>query len=113
MFSAAQKEVYIQDDAGKLFDAATGEPVAGAPPDDLDNVRINNRLRGAIDAALGRLTLLSKNPDTRYKAAQAVFKSHEASALPTLEKALAQETDPSVKRALEQARAAIVLNTPG
>jgi urea transport system permease protein len=113
MFSAAQKKVYIQDDASKLFDAATGVPVAGAPPDDLDTVRINNRLRGTIDAALGTLTLLSKNPDTRYKAAQAVFKSHEASALPTLDKAIAQETEPGVKRALEQARAAIVLNTPG
>ncbi len=113
MFSAAQKKVYIQDDASKLFDAATGVPVAGAPPDDLDTVRINNRLRGTIDAALGTLTLLSKDPDTRYKAAQAVFKSHEASALPTLDKAIAQEIEPGVKRALEQARAAIVLNTPG
>ena len=113
MFSAAQKKVYIQDDAGKLFDAASGAPSAGGPPDDLDTVRINNRLRGTIDAALGTLTLLSKNPDTRYKAAQAVFKSHEASALPTLEKAIAQETNAGVKRALEQARAAIVLNTAG
>jgi urea transport system permease protein len=113
MFSAAQKRVYIQDDAGKLFDAATGAPVAGTPPDDLDTVRINNRLRGTIDAALGTLTLLSSNPATRYAAAQAVFKSHEASALPTLDKAIARETDAGVKRALEQARAAIVLNTPG
>lgn len=113
MFSAAQKKVCIQDDAGKLFDAATGAIVAGAPPDDLDNVRINNRLRGTIEAALGTLTLLSSNPATRYAAAQAVFKSHEASALPTLDKAIARETDAAVKRALEQARAAIVLNTPG
>jgi urea transport system permease protein len=113
MLSAAQKKVYIQDDASKLYDAATGTPVAGVPPDDLDNVRINNRLRGTIDAALGTLTLLSKNPDTRYKAAQTVFKSHETSALPTLDKAIAQETNASVKRALEQARAAIVLNSPG
>jgi urea transport system permease protein len=113
MFSATQKKVYVQDDAGKLFDAATGAAVAGAPPDDLDTVRINNRLRGSIDAALGALTLLSKDPATRYAAAQAVFKSHAASALPTLDKAIAQETDASVKRALEQARAAIILNTPG
>ena len=58
MFSAAQKKVYIQDDAGKLFDVVTGAPIGGAPPDDLDTVRINNRLRGTIDAALGTLTLL-------------------------------------------------------
>jgi urea transport system permease protein len=112
MFSAAQKRVYVQDESGKLFDAATGQPVAGAPPDDLDNVRINNRLRGTIDSVLGTLTLLSKNSETRYKAAQAVFKSHESNALPTLEKAIAQETDSSVKAAMEQARAAILLNMP-
>ena len=66
MFSAEQKKVYIQDADGKLFDAATGEPVAGEPPADLDNVHLNNRVRGAIDAAVGQLTLLSHDPDKRY-----------------------------------------------
>jgi urea transport system permease protein len=113
MFSAEQKKVYIQDSAGKLFDAATGEAVAGEPPADLDNVHLNNRVRGALDAAVGQLTLLSRDPDKRYAAAQAVFKSRSASALPIVEKALAQETDNRVKVALEQARAAILLTTPG
>ncbi|HTV30731.1 MAG TPA: urea ABC transporter permease subunit UrtB [Xanthobacteraceae bacterium] len=113
MFSAEQKKVYIQDSAGKLFDAATGEAVAGEPPADLDNVHLNNRVRGALDAAVGQLTLLSHDPDKRYAAAQAVFKSRAAGALPTIEKAIAQETDNRVKTALEQARAAILLTTPG
>ena len=60
MFSAERKAVYIKDDSGKLTDAATGQPIAGDAPADLDNVRINNRLRGAIDAALGGLTLLGQ-----------------------------------------------------
>ena len=113
MFSAEQKKVYIQDAAGKLFDAATGEAVAGEPPADLDNVHLNNRVRGALDAAVGQLTLLSHDPDKRYAAAEAVFKSRSAGALPTVEKAMAQETDSRVKVALEQARAAILLTTPG
>ncbi len=113
MFSAEKKAVYIQDAAGKLFDAATGEPVAGEPPTDLDTVNINNRLRGAIDAALGQLTLLSSNPEKRYEAAQAVFKSRQAGALPTLETAIAKETDNRIKVVLEQARAAILLTTAG
>ncbi|HEX4042156.1 MAG TPA: urea ABC transporter permease subunit UrtB, partial [Xanthobacteraceae bacterium] len=113
MFSAEQKKVYIQDSAGKLFDAATGEAVAGEPPADLDNVHLNNRVRGALDAAVGQLTLLSRDRDKRYAAAEAVFKSRSAGALPTVEKALAQETDSRVKVALEQARAAILLTTPG
>jgi urea transport system permease protein len=112
MFSADRKAVYIRDDSGKLSDAATGQPVAGPPPDDLDTVEINNRLRGAIDAAMGALTLLSDNPATRYDAAGAIFKSRQASVLPTLDTALSKETDSRTKRALEQARAAILLSTP-
>jgi urea transport system permease protein len=110
MFSAEKKAVYIQDDAGNLTDAVTGQPVAGAPPDDLDNVKINNRLRGTIAAALGQLTLLSSDPQKRYDAAQAVFKSRAASALPAVEAALVKEPDSRIRLALEQARAAIVLN---
>jgi urea transport system permease protein len=113
MFSAGKKAVYVQDDAGNLTDAATGQKVSGGPPDDLDNVRINNRLRGTIAAALGQLTLLSSDPQKRYDAAQAVFKSRAASALPGVEAALGKETDGRIRSALEQARAAIVLNTPG
>ena len=110
MFSAERKAVYIQDETGKLTSAATGNPIAGDRPADLDNVRVNNRLRATIDAALGALTLFSSDPNTRYAAAQAVFKSRPVSALPAVEKALASETNSSVKRALEQAQAAIVLN---
>jgi urea transport system permease protein len=113
MFSAANKAVYIQDDAGKLFDAASGQPLGGAPPDDLDTVRLNNRLRGAIDAAVGQLTLLSRDPQKQYAAAQAVFKSRASRALPALEKAIAEAPDGRIKRVLEQARAAILLTTPG
>ena len=109
MFSAERKAVYIKDDADKLTVAATGQPAAGDPPADLDNVRINNRLRGAIDAALGGLTLLSHDPATRKDAAEAVFKSRDANALPRLEEAIEKEQDPRIKQALMQARAAIVL----
>jgi urea transport system permease protein len=111
MFSAEKKAVYIQDQDNNLFDAATGQTVPGDPPADLDNVHLNNRLRGTLDGALGALTLLSPDPGKRLDAAQAVFKSHQASALPTLEKALAKETDASVRRALEEARAAIILTS--
>ena len=82
MFSAERKAVYIQDDDGKLIDSATGQPVASDPPADLDTVRINNRVRGTIDAALGALTLMSPDPGKRLDAAEAVFKSRDQSALP-------------------------------
>jgi urea transport system permease protein len=110
MFSAERKTVYIKDDSGKLTDAATGKPIEGDAPADVDVVRLNNRLRGAIDAAMGGLTLLAKNPSTRYDAAQAVFKSRQAGVLPTLESAIAKEQDPGVKRAMMEARAGIILS---
>jgi urea transport system permease protein len=109
MFSAQEKRVYIKTKDDKLIDAATGQPVTVPPPEDIDTVIVNNRLRNVIDAALGGLTLMARDPSRRYAAAQAVFKSHEASALPALDKAIAQETDPRVKRSLQQARASVLL----
>jgi urea transport system permease protein len=110
MYSAEKKAVYIKSDSGKLTEAATGAPIAGEAPADLDTVRLNNRLRGAIDAALGGLTLLSSKPALRYEAAQSVFKSRRASALSTLESAIPKEQDPAVKRVMIEARAAILLS---
>jgi urea transport system permease protein len=109
LFSAQEKKVYYKDKADKLIDAATGAAVAGPEPADADKVRINNRLRRSIDAALGGLRLQASDPDRRFQAAQAVFKSREESALPALDAALAKEADPRVKRALTEARAAVVL----
>jgi urea transport system permease protein len=111
LFSAEKKAVYVKDASGKLTDAATGQPVDGTAPSDVDVVRLNNRLRGAIDAAMGGLTLLAKSASIRYDAAQAVFKSRQAGVLPTLETALAKEQDASVKRAMLEARAAIILSS--
>jgi urea transport system permease protein len=109
-FSAEAKRVFYEDKSGKLFDAATGRPLAGAAPADVDTVRVNNRVRRAIEAALGSLTLLAADPAKRLDAAQAVFKSKDAGALPALDQALAKEQDPRVARALREARAAVVLN---
>ena len=108
-FSAEQKAVYIKDPAGKLSAAATGAPIAGDGPADLAVVDINNRIRRAIDAAIGGLTLQVRDPDKRFDAAQAVFKSREENVLPAIEAALEKEADPRVKQALIEARAAIHL----
>jgi urea transport system permease protein len=109
MYSAAQKQVFYKDQSDKLIDAATGDPVSGKGPADIDSVHLNNRLRGLIDGVLGALTLLSPDPDKRFDAAQAVFKSKDKTALKTVETAIAKETDARVKRALSAARAAILL----
>jgi urea transport system permease protein len=102
------KKVYIKQADGKIIDAATGASV-DTLPDSASMVRLNNRLRRTVDAALGGLTLLSPDPATRITAAQSVFKSHEEIALPTVESALAKETNKTAKTALSEARAAILL----
>jgi len=108
-YSAEQKKVFIETGDGTLLDAATGKPVSGDPPADIDTVIVNNRLRNVIDAAIGGLTLMAADPSRRLEAAESVFKSRDAGALPALEKALEKETNPRVKTALQQAHAAVIL----
>jgi urea transport system permease protein len=107
MFHAESKTVFIKEKDGRLTNPATGEAAANAPAD-LGAVRVNNRVRRAIQAALGSLTLMAPDPGRRMAAAAAVFRSRDASALEAVDAALAKEADPRVKAALEQARAAIV-----
>ena len=107
LFDPATKKIYIREKSGRMLDASTGTE-AGAPAD-VKTVRLNNRMRRAVEAALGGLTLLSADSGKRYEAAQAVFKSRDAAALPALDAAIAKETSASLKRALIEARAAVVL----
>jgi urea transport system permease protein len=104
----ATRKVYIKDADGKVTDAVTGQAVASSFAN-LGNVRLNNRLRRSVEAAIGGLTLQSPDPERRLQAAQSVLKSRDANALATIEGALAKETDSAVKRAFIQARAAILL----
>jgi urea transport system permease protein len=52
---------------------------------------------------------MSPDPAVRLSAAEAVFKSRDAAALPTLDAALAKEQNPKIKKALTEARAAVLL----
>jgi urea transport system permease protein len=107
LFCGDDKRVYLRDKTGKLIDAASGAPAEAAAG--LKPVRINNRIRRSIEAALGGLTLLAADPGKRLEAAQAVFKSKDGKALPALEQAIGKETDAGIKRALEDAKAAVLL----
>jgi urea transport system permease protein len=109
LFSAESKRVFIREQPDRLIDAATGQPAVGPAPADLAPVRLNNRLRRTVEAALGGLTLMAPDPGKRLEAAQAVLRSKDANALPALDQAIAKETDARVKPALIEARAAVVL----
>lgn len=106
----ASSQVFIKAPSGGIIDADTGMEVQ--PPDNLKPIRVNNRVRRAIEAALGSLTLLSSDATTRLEASRAVFRSRDVNALPTLDQAIAQESVAKIKTALESSRAAIILNKP-
>ncbi|MGO9741854.1 MAG: urea ABC transporter permease subunit UrtB [Roseiarcus sp.] len=95
--------------SGDVYNARTNEKLSGVDASSFKTVRVNNALRSAIDAAVGSLTLANPDPQKRIEAAEAVFKSRDAKALPALEAQLARETDARAKSALEFARAAIIV----
>jgi urea transport system permease protein len=103
--------VYYKDAAGKLIDARTGAEVA-TPPANLKTARLNNRVRNTLEAALGAMTLMSPDPVKRRSAAEAVFRSRDATALPALLKARDAEKDADIASLLAQAAAAILIAKP-
>ena len=109
MVREADKAIVYKDASDKVFDARTGQAVTGDKAEGLRAVRVNNRVRRAVTAAIGSLSLLNPSADVRKKAAEAVFKSRDAGAIELLDGALAKETDSGVKTVMEQARAAAVL----
>jgi urea transport system permease protein len=110
LYVAPDGSLWIRQD-DDLFNARTGEKAA-EEPDDLKQVRVNNAVRRAAEAAMGSLDLFSPDPGTRAKAAEAVFTAREPAALAALNRALSQEKDSSVRTLMEQAHAAVVLAVP-
>jgi urea transport system permease protein len=109
-FYPESKRIFVRQ-GDIVVDAVTGTaaPIASA---DLRPVRLNNRLRRAIEAALGTLTLISSDPRQRLTAAQSIFRSRDEASLKALDLALSKETDPRVQRVMRQARAAVLLYKP-
>jgi urea transport system permease protein len=108
LFDPAEKTVFIKTAQGDLLDAKTGQNASPVDASQLKKVRLNNAVRRAIEASVGSMTLLALEPAVRLSAAEAVFKSRDAAALPALDQALAKESDATVKRAMVEARAAVV-----
>jgi urea transport system permease protein len=113
LYSNAEKHVVIAEPADggsyRLFDAIDRTSLGEASGDAVDKVRVNNRLRGAIAAAVSRLTLASDRRDDRLNAAREALKYRSSAAAPGLEKALEREKDPEIRAALATALAAIRL----
>ena len=92
----------LVSDATRLTDPVTGADVSGVAGDTADRIRVNNRLRGAIEGALGELTLFSSDPVARLAAAQDALRHPFADQAARLEKGIAAEKDPAIRAAMEQ-----------
>jgi urea transport system permease protein len=86
----------------RLSDAATGQELPDLAAAGLDRIIVNNRLRGAIDAALGALTLFSPDRDARLAAARDALRHRSAETAGLLEKALAAEQDSEVRGEMQR-----------
>jgi len=92
----------LVSDATKLNDPITGTAVSGVGADDVERIRVNNRLRSAIEGALGELTLFSPDATARLAAAQDALRHPSTDQAALLEKAIATEKDTAIKAAMEQ-----------
>jgi urea transport system permease protein len=112
----SKRRVYLAEEgsaaayrAGKTyFNFVTAAPLEGRPAG-YESVRVNNRVRGAIKAALGTLQLRAKDPDKRIAAAEEIFRTKDVSVLEALGSLIAKEKDAAVRRAFVDARAALIL----
>jgi urea transport system permease protein len=97
-------------------DYAASDPLTGAKLDPIprsaaEKIKVNNRLRRDIAAAIGGLTLMSDNISERRSAAEAILKTRDPGSIPLLDQAIAAEKDAGVKSLMQQAKAAAVLNS--
>lgn len=99
LYVAADGTVLIEQ-GGAFANAATLAPAEAAGA---SAITVNNRLRGVLRAASGRLGLLSADPALRRRAAESVLASPNPDSAELVHKALEAETVPAIKAILAQA----------
>ena len=93
-------------------DALSGADLGEIPARGSERIKVNNGLRRDIRTAIGILTLRDPDPARRLAAAEAAFKSPDPEQVELLARARADEADPRVKAALDDAWAVTVLAGP-
>jgi len=108
LFLSPQGVVIQKDD--QYTDALTGQTVS-VKADELQDVVLNNQLRGKVDNALLGLQLASTDPQIRTKAVDALIKDPEPDTFPLVEKLLSTENDPVLKPKVEKLWALLALQS--
>ncbi len=108
------KSVFIGVREGSDYaatDPLTGAKLGSVPRNGAEKIKVNNRLRRDIGAAIGGLTLMSSNATERRSAAEAILKNRDPETIPLLDQAIADEKDAGIKILMQRAKAAAVLNS--
>ncbi len=84
----------------ELEPALGGPSVGRVPAAELDKLRINNKLRNQLRAAVGRFGLTSPDPAVRQASVDALIRERASDAVPLLESALAAERDAGIAEAM-------------
>ncbi len=103
------KRVLIVKD-GRAIDAATGQAVTPLP-DSLEDVVINNQIRGELGLAVATLRLASPQKAVRLAAARELQGNADEESLPALTRALEREGDPEVRSLLVLTQASLQLQS--
>ncbi len=98
LYAAGDGTILIEQ-GGTYSDAVTLATVAAA---DAQPITVNNRLRGVVRGAVGRLGLFSPDPALRQRAAESVLASPTPESAALVRRALESETLPKVKSVMER-----------
>ncbi|MRX09579.1 urea ABC transporter permease subunit UrtB [Pseudoduganella sp. FT25W] len=109
VYTTPDGKLYIVTD-DKAYNPATG--AITAPPDGIDGIMINNRLRGAIEEALSALKMFSPDRAQRLAAVTELQKTATLAQAPLIEKALAREQDAEIRELLRLVAATANLQSP-
>ena len=115
LYVTKDKNVIRADQNGDNFNMVeplSGAKIGTATSDEIEQIVINNRVRGVIDGALGALNLFSDNRADRLAAVLNLVKHPAPASVPALQKALAAEQDSEIRRDMMLALAGARLNAP-
>lgn len=110
--SVSDGQVVIGRKKGSIYehiDVVSGDVSGESKKKDLEKIRINNRIRGALRDALGALNLFSPDLAQRQSAVATIMDSRDPDMLPLLDRAITREDDQGLLAKMKLARASLRL----
>ena len=114
-YTKGEKRLVIvvkRDGQRVVTDVVRGAVVSDLSPRQLKKVRLNNRLRRMLRAAIARLNVFSEDRNTRLAAVEQMMDSMNAASEAVLRRAVTTETDDDIRDAMYTALALADIHSP-